>query len=220
MSDTTALRRNMVDTQLRTYDVNSPVVLDAVESVERRHFVSEAVRDLAYLDRSETILAGDRRRVMLPPMVLARMIQTLEVRRGDRVLDVAGGSGYGAAVMAAIGASVVLLEESEAIVSVARAALAAQGATQVSLRAGELPAGAPQDGPFELILVEGGVEQGLDALFGQLADGGRLAAIEGRGRAGRVAVYTRSGDAIGRRTAFEAAAELLSAFAAKPIFQF
>ncbi|MGL5117472.1 MAG: protein-L-isoaspartate O-methyltransferase family protein [Beijerinckiaceae bacterium] len=220
MSDTTALRRNMIDTQLRTYDVNSPVVLDAVESIERRHFVPEAVREMAYLDRSETLVAGGTRREMLQPMVLARMIQTLEVRRGDRVLDIAGGSGYGAAVMAAIGASVILIEESEALASLAKVALNGQGEKDVTVRVGDLSAGAPDAAPFDLILVEGAVQALPDALLRQLADGGKLAAVEGAGRAGRVIVVTRSGDNFGRRTAFDAAAQMLSSFTVKAEFRF
>ncbi len=111
MIDLAAVRRNMVDTQLRTYDVSSKRVLDAVDEVAREHFLPASLSALAYADQSLTVRAADgTERVLLLPMILARMIQAAEIEPGAKVLSVAGGTGYGAAVMAAMGAKVTLLE--------------------------------------------------------------------------------------------------------------
>ncbi len=126
MIDLAAVRRNMVDTQLRTYDVSSKRVLDAVDEVAREHFLPASLSALAYADQSLTVRAADgTERVLLLPMILARMIQAAEIEPGAKVLSVAGGTGYGAAVMAAMGAKVTLLESGEALAGEARRALAA-----------------------------------------------------------------------------------------------
>ncbi len=126
MIDLSAVRRNMVDTQLRTYDVSSKRVLDAVDEVAREHFLPASLSALAYADQSLTVRAADgTERVLLLPMILARMIQAAEIEPGAKVLSVAGGTGYGAAVMAAMGAKVTLLESGEALAGEARRALAA-----------------------------------------------------------------------------------------------
>ena len=218
MIDFAAVRRNMVDTQLRTYDVNSKRLLDAVDEVARERYLPEAKGALAYADQTFS-WPGANGRTMLQPMVVARMIQSAEVQPGDRVLSVAGGTGYAAAVMAAMGARAILLESSEAMAAEARRASAADGAT-IDVHVGALAEGWPQGAPYDVILVEGAIEQEPAGLLGQLAEGGRLVAVVGRGRAGRVVVFQKSGDSIGRRNVFDAAAPLLPDFAAPPAFRF
>jgi protein-L-isoaspartate(D-aspartate) O-methyltransferase len=218
MIDYAAIRRNMVDTQLRTYDVNSKRLLDAVDEVARELYLPVAKGTLAYADQPITWPEADGR-TMLQPMVVARMIQAAEIQPGDKVLSVAGGTGYAAAVMAAMGAAAILLESSEAMAAEARRAAAEDGAA-VEVRVGALAEGWPQGAPYDVILVEGAVEQEPAGLLGQLAEGGRLVAVVGRGRAGRVVAFQRSGDSIGRRNVFDAAAPLLPEFAAPPAFRF
>ncbi len=213
MTDFTANRRNMVDTQLRTYDVSSRRVLDAFSSIPREVFVPEEARTLSYADQSIVIRAGEgESRSLLAPMVLARMIQAAEIQAGDRVLNVAGGSGYGAAVMTAMGASVTLLESGEWLAGLARRALLNAGADSVSVVVGEFGAGYPAKHPYDVILIEGAVEVMPSTLAAQLSDGGRMVAVLGPGRAGRVAVWQRTAQSIGKRTVFDAAAAPLSAF--------
>jgi protein-L-isoaspartate(D-aspartate) O-methyltransferase len=220
MSDFAATRRNMVDTQLRTYDVNSKRLLDAVEAVGREHYVPASVAGLAYADQPLTVSSGEgEARSLLQPMVLARMIQSADIQSGEKVLSVAGGTGYGAAVMTAMGASVTLLESSEDLAALARRALLADGVDSVSVISGDL-ARSPEARTYDVILIEGAIETDPAGLLGGLAEGGRLVAVVGRGRAGRVVVFQRTGETVGRRNIFDASAPSLGGFQPDPVFRF
>lgn len=214
-----ALRRQMVDTQLRTYDVTDLVVLDAVEKVPREAFLPAEARPFAYLDRPHRV--GPAGRHLLTPMVVSRMIQSLAIMPGERCLEIAGGTGYGAAVMAAISGAATLLEADEDTAALARNALAAAGFPTVAVHAGAIDQPAPVlSARFDAILVQGAVDAVPPALLDALADGGRLVAIVGAGRAGRVTLHVKNGASVGQRAVFDAAAPVIEAFAARPGFVF
>lgn len=213
MTDFAALRRNMVDCQLRTYDVTDRAVLAAVDAVPREHFVPASRRALAYLDQPAPLdELGGAGRALLTPMVGARMVQTAALKPGQKLLEYCGGTGYGAAIAAATGASVTLYEPIEALHEPARAALSAAGFSSVDVTA-TLPAAR-----FDAVIVNGACEVRPESLFGLLADGGRLVAIEGLGRSGRVMLYQRSGEVVAGRPVFDAAGQPLAEFGAKPAF--
>lgn len=219
--DFTALRRNMVDTQLRTYDVTSHRLLDVIERVPREIFVPEDFRELAYTDQEMVVSAGEgAARALLTPMVLARLLQALEIKTGDRALDCAGGSGYGAALMASLGAGVTAIEDSEEMCALMRERLKAAGMPQVDVVSGKIDAGAAASAPFDVILVHGSAETAPAALLDQLADGGRLGVIMGRGRAGRATVYTRNNGIVGSHAVFDAAARPVGEFSRTAGFTF
>lgn len=221
MIDFAAVRRNMVDTQLRTYDVNSKRVLDAMDAVGREHFVPAAMASLAYADQSVHILSGSTvSRSLIQPMVLARMIQAAEIEPGERVLSVAGGTGYGVAILAAMGAEATLLESDDAVAGKARTALTAAGVRSVDVVVGDLADGYARGAPFDAILIEGSISVEPNGLLAQLAERGRLVAVFGEGRAGRAVVYRKAAGSIGRRNAFDAAAVPLPQFQPPPTFRF
>ncbi|MGL4634656.1 MAG: protein-L-isoaspartate O-methyltransferase family protein [Beijerinckiaceae bacterium] len=221
MVDLASARRNMVDTQLRTYDVTSKRVLDAVESVDRAHFMPAERKALAYVDQSVVVTASDgASRQLLQPMVFARMLQSVDLESGEKVLDVAGGSGYSAAVMRAIGAEVHALESSESMATLMQTSLAAASVATVSVHHGNLTAGHAAGAPYDVVFVNGALTSQPLVLLSQLKDGGRLVAVEGAGRAGRVVVFKKSGDVVGRRSVFDAAAPVLAEFAEKTAFSF
>lgn len=207
------LRRNMVDCQLRTYDVTDRAVLAAADAVPREAFVPAGASHLAYLDQP-IALAGTGRSLMAP-MVVARMIQTLDVEPGEDVLEYGGASGYGAALLQHMGAKAALWEPDEAARQLAGPALAAAGASGVAIREKE-----PAPGSFDAILVGGACEIQPAALFALLRDEGRLIVIEGVGRAGRVKLYQKSGEVVSGRTVFDAFAPELAEFRRPPAFTF
>lgn len=214
MIDFAAARRTMVENQVRTYDVTDQRVLAALESVPREVFVEDRQRAIAYLDRELTARGG--KSTLLTPMVLARMLQALDVQPGESVLDVAG-AGYGAALLRQLGATVTTVVSDGGSV---KAALAEAGVLQVTVVEGALSAGAPNAGQFDAILVHGAADGEPETLIRQLKDGGRLIIVIGRGRSGRATVIRRVGDRFSHHAAFDAFAPVPPDFAAKPVFQF
>jgi len=218
------LRRTMVDRQLRTFDVTDPDVLAAVLATPREPFLNGESDALIYSDANLEAREGDARRRLLAPMFVARALQAAEITASDRVLDVAGGAGYSAAIAARLAGSVLAFEESEAFAARASRLFSELGLANACAAAGDLATGPAQGGPFDVILVNGAIEQRPEKLLALLADGGRLLAVEtgagGARGAARFALYARAGDAISARTLFGAAAEPLAAFVEPPRFVF
>jgi protein-L-isoaspartate(D-aspartate) O-methyltransferase len=136
------------------------------------------------------------------------------------VLDVGCASGYAAGVLGKIAASVVALEEDTALAAEARRALAAAGIGNVEVVTGPLAAGWPNEGPYDVILVEGATEVRPQALCAQLREGGRLACISGRGPAGKAMLYRAFEGDVSGRPIFDAAAGVLPGFSAPELFVF
>ncbi|MCC2639510.1 MAG: protein-L-isoaspartate O-methyltransferase [Moraxellaceae bacterium] len=220
MVDFAQARRIMVDGQLRTFDVNDIPLLDAMDTVPRELFVLPGREELAYIDQDILVGDGAERRYMLSPMILGRLVQALGIEAGERVLDVACGRGYASAVFHELGAQVTALEADDALAGAARQSLSAAGAGNVTVVAGALEQGHAANAPYDAILINGAVEVRPDVLLQQLAEGGRLACVKGRGRAARATLYVRTGDAFGERALFEAAAPLLAPFIQAPGFTF
>lgn len=216
MPDFAHQRRTMVDGQLRTYDVTHAGLLDAFGAVPREVFVNPAQQAVAYVDQPQPLGGG---RALPTPMVLARLIQAAEIKPGERVLEVGCGTGYGAAVLTALGASVVALESDSALADRALACLAATGSA-VTVVTGALQAGWAALGPFDAIVMNGSFETEPTALLTQLVDGGRLVGVRGVGRSARAMLYRRSGGHSSGRPVFDAAAPGLPGFEAVPAFSF
>lgn len=211
MSSFADLRRMMVDCQLRTYDVTDRAVLAAADAVPREAFLPAELSHLAYLDR-EVALPGTAR-ALPAPMVTVRMIQVLALKPGETALEYGGG--YGAALMAAMGAETTLCEPDEAALALARAAFAQAGVPAVALTA-SLPAQAE----FDAVLVSGACETRPETLFGRIRAGGRLIVVEGLGRAARVILYRKAGESVSGRPVFDAAAPALGEFRKAEAFVF
>ena len=167
-------RNRMVDGQIRPNRVSDPRILAAMRDIPREMFLPPGLRPFAYIDEDIQLGGG---RVLMEPLVIARLVQLLTPTEGTRALVVAAGVGYGAALLAACGGRVVALEEDPGLLGLAQSALNAI-APSVRLVSGPLAAGWPGEAPYDMILVEGAVHQIPPALDLQLrADGGRLAAI-------------------------------------------
>jgi protein-L-isoaspartate(D-aspartate) O-methyltransferase len=216
--DYSAERKTMVDCQVRTVDVTDPVLLEILYEVPREHFVAPSQISLAYSDAVLRSRGGER--WLLPPMLLARLIQAADLDLSQRVLDVAGGAGYSAAILSRMAASVVLLESDPAMVQAARSALPSVGVSNVTCVAGSLGQGYAAGGPYHVILLNGAFEEPPRHLFEQLADRGRLLAIDGTSRAGKAVKFERVGTEVTMRPLFDAAAPLLEDFRKAPAFVF
>lgn len=217
MLDHAQARQLMIDCQLRTFDVNDVAMLDAFASVPRERFVQPGAEDFAYIDRTLQLSADNNEvRAMPAPMVLARMIQALKIRPGARVLDVAAGHGYATAVLVQLKARAVALESDSGLAQAARERLG-QTAEVVEAPLGE---GAPAQGPYDSILVQGRVETRPQSLLDQLRDEGRLVCVLGPDRGAKATLFVRAGNAFGSRPIFDAALPVLQDFAAVREFAF
>jgi protein-L-isoaspartate(D-aspartate) O-methyltransferase len=213
-------RKNMVESQVRPSDVTDRRIIRAMQALPRERFVPEDVRALAYMDGAVPLQRAGSRRVLLSARVLAKLVQAAEIDAGDAVLLVGAGTGYGCAVVAALGARVVGLESEAALAEAARSALADAGVEGVAVVEGDLPLGWAAEGPYDAILVEGAVDSVPASLLDQLKDGGRLVAITRRGTPGRATVWRRDGRTFAAVEVFDAAADLLPGFETAPAFSF
>jgi protein-L-isoaspartate(D-aspartate) O-methyltransferase len=217
-------RRTMVDRQIKTFDVTDAALLARMLDVPRELFLPAELKPLAYSDSSLQVkpgAPGQTPRTLLPPLILARLIQGARVMESDKALVVAAGVGYSTALVAGLAADVVALEADPALFEQARASFDAFGLKGVRLILGPLAAGAASEAPFDVILVDGGVAANLDPLLAQLKNGGRLVAIQrlpdGTGKAVR---YDKVDGALGYRILFDAAAPVLDPFKPAEAFTF
>jgi protein-L-isoaspartate(D-aspartate) O-methyltransferase len=218
MIDFVAARRMMVDCQVRTADVTDPRIVTAMMELPRERFFPEDKASLAYLDLDVPVSeAGQPVRRLLTPMVLAKLIQAVEITPAAHVLDVGCATGYGTALLSELAGSVVALEEDAGLARQATAALA--GIKNVKLVTGPLAAGWAAEAPYDVILLEGATEIVPAALTKQLKPGGRLICVMGR-TPGTGTIFQKSDTDISRRSLFEAPAALLPGFAKPQEFVF
>ncbi|NMJ42210.1 protein-L-isoaspartate O-methyltransferase [Roseomonas sp. JC162] len=217
--DFAAARRFMVDGQLRPNRVEDPRIVAALRELPRERFVPPALAARAYADADIPLPGG---RAMLKPLVIARLVQLTGLKRGERALVLAAGTGFGAALLAAIGGIVTAVEADPALLAVARAALpAAAPADSVTVVQADPALGYAAGAPWDVILIEGGVGQVPQAIEEQLAEGGRLVTIGlAGGPPGRALLARRAGGTTTTTPAFDAHAPALAGFAAAPAFAF
>lgn len=169
-------RFNMIEQQIRPWDVLDPTVLDLLSLVKREEFVPAAYRNLAFADLE--IPLGDGQ-AMLAPKLEAKLLQELGIRKTDKVLEIGTGSGYMAALLAARAEHVVTVEVRPALAEAARANLEKAGVANVTVETGDGSNGWAQRGPFDVIVVSGSLPAIPEALLKQLRIGGRLVAVVG-----------------------------------------
>ncbi len=222
-----AQRRAMVDGQIRTFDVTDARVVRAFDLTSRELYLPEELRAFSYSDAVLTLKSpgsGKPVRALMQPMHLARMLQGIDPAPDAHVLVVAGGAGYAAAVLLEMVGSVVTLESDAGLTALAAAALQPAGERAVAVT-GPLAEGCPDRGPYDAVLVLGGVEANLAPLLAQLKPRGTLAAVaspaESTGRrTGRVTLYSVTGADVSGRAIFDANLPVLQEFKASAGFVF
>lgn len=208
--DFAAARLAMVESQLRPQGVSDVAVLAAMGSVPRERFLPGHTRPLAYVDRAVAIGAG---RFMPAPAVLGQLLTQMMPAPGERALVVGAGTGYSAAVLAAMGLAVTAVECDPALAGAARE-------LGIDVVEAPLEKGAPKHGPYDQILIDGAVEHIPDAIVAQLAEGGRLgAALVERG-VSRLIVGRKSDGAFGYFSVGDSGAPALPGFTRPKAFTF
>ena len=209
MSDYAARRTMMVDTQVRPSDVTKFPIIDAMLSTPREVFVPDALREAAYIGENLDLGGG---RTMLEPRTLAKMIDALVIGASDVVLDLGCGLGYSTAIAAKIADFVVGVESDEARAAEAQRILSEQGVDNAAVMHGPLREGSEKAGPYDIILVQGAVQDIPAKLTDQLKDGGRIGAIFADGELGVVRIGHKIDGEMNWRFSFNAGAQVLTEF--------
>jgi protein-L-isoaspartate(D-aspartate) O-methyltransferase len=210
-------RTNMVESQVRPSDVTDRRIIRAMAAIPREAFVTEAVRDVAYMDADVPLLtAAGAGRALMAPRTFAKLAQLAEIEADDVVLDVGAATGYSAAVLARLARTVIALESDAGLAEAAKRALGRLAIDNVTVVAGDLAGGQPQDGPYDAILIEGAVPEVPRTLLEQLKDGGRLVAVHVPDHAlnplGKAVVWRRHDGTLAEGSAFDASAPALPGF--------
>jgi len=216
MTDFATRRTMMVDNQVRPSDVTKFPIIDAMLTVPREDFMPAAKREAAYVGENIDLGHG---RVILEPRTLAKMLDAADVQPHELVLDIGSAYGYSAALVSRLAETVVALEEDAAMAREAASNLSEAGADNVAVVESSLAAGAAKHGPYDVMLVQGAVQQVPEALLAQLGNGGRIVCIFQDGALGICRVGHCIDGAINWRDAFNATAPVLPGFARLPAFQ-
>ena len=188
-------RFNMIEQQIRPWEVLDGQVLSLLSVVKREDFAPMAHKALAFVDMEIPLKdASHPGQVMLAPRVEARFLQNAAVQSTDKVLEIGTGSGYMAALLAHQAASVISFELDPTLALQARANLQAAGVHNVEVRQADGCQGAPAEGPFDVIMLSGSVPDVPQVLLNQLSIGGRLLAVVGEDPVMRASVITRTAD--------------------------
>jgi protein-L-isoaspartate(D-aspartate) O-methyltransferase len=211
-------RFNMIEQQIRPWNVLDQDVLDTLVVVKREDFVPAACKSLAFVD-TEIPLAGGE--TMLTPKVEARILQEVALKKHENVLEIGTGSGYMAALLAHRGRHVTSVEIAPALKAMAEANLAKAGVTNVTVELGDASEGWAKGAPFDVIVVSGGLEALPEALLKQVKVGGRIAAIIGEAPVMSMQLTTRVSDlAFDTVKVFETSAKPLQTAATVSRFTF
>lgn len=215
MSDFATRRTTMVDTQIRPSDVTKFPIIEAMLSTAREAYVPAALREAAYVGENLEIQPG---RCLLEPRSLAKMLDALNIQPDEAVLDLGCALGYSSAVIAWLAGAVVAVEEDASLVEEAQATLSSQGVDNAAVIAGPLCEGARKYGPYDVICLQGGIEEFPAALVDQLKDNGRVGAIFLEGALGVMKIGHKHNGVMHWRAICNAAAPLLAGFAKNRVF--
>ena len=199
-------RYNMVEQQIRPWDVLDFDILDALSEIPREVFVTEAQKHYAYSDKTLPLPNGGS---MLEPKIVARMVQSLNLKAGEKALEVGTGSGYATALMAEMGAHIVTIDIDPEQQMRAKIVLDGLGYDKVTYQVGNGLTGKTGGAPFDAIYIGGGVVGIPEALKDQLKDGGRMVVIVGEAPVQRAQLIVRHGNTFVESTLFDTLIPLL-----------
>ena len=209
MTDYKTRRKIMVDTQIRPSDVTKFPIIDAFLFVPREKFVPDGKREAAYIGENFQI---GQSRVILEPRTLAKLLDALDINNDELVLDIGTGLGYSSAVISLVAEFVIAVEDDSSLASEAEEILSEIGADNVVVEINKLEEGAPEHGPYDVIIIQGGVEEIPGSILKQLKNGGRVGAIFIEKGLGTAKIGFKLNDKINWRYSFNAAAPVLPGF--------
>jgi protein-L-isoaspartate(D-aspartate) O-methyltransferase len=209
VTDYKTRRKIMVDTQIRPSDVTKFPIIDAFLTIPREKFVPDGKREAAYIGENFQI---GQSRIILEPRTLAKLLDALDINNDELVLDIGSGLGYSAAIMSLVAQVVIAVEDDDSLANEAEEILSEIGADNVVVQVAKLEDGAPEHGPYDVIILQGGVEEIPSSLLKQLKNGGRIGAIFIEAGLGTAKIGFKFNNRITWRYSFNAAAPVLPGF--------
>ncbi len=210
-------RLAMIAGQIRPNRVSDERVLEALHEIPRELFVPKALRGAAYIDEDLEVAEG---RYLMEPMILARLLMEAEIGPDDVVLDIGCATGYSTAALSRLADAVVAVEEDPDLVEKASTKLAELGCDNAAVLEAVLTYGAPEQGPFDVIVLNGAVENIDHSLTDQLADGGRLVCVRLHEGTSRGYLMVKAGETVGGRDLFDAFTPVLPGYQLEKRFVF
>ena len=210
-------RANMIEQQIRPWNVLAMQTLNALGNIRREEFVPKEFQDLAFADVKIPLPCDEQ---MLEPKLSARMMESLELNGHDKVLEIGTGSGYLTALMASVCGSVQSVEIHEELNNLAARNLGMAGLQNISLEIGDGHDGWGENNAYDAILVSGSLPKVSENMLAKLKDGGRLVAIEGHEPAMEVVRYTKTGQGVERVSLFETVVQRLRNVSEPAEFEF
>ncbi len=217
MTDYNTARTAMVDCQIRPSDVTKYPIIEAFLNTPRETYVPKNDRPIAYAGKH---IALNKDRVLLDARTFAKMLDAVNVQPDELVLDLGCGLGYSTAIIATMAEAVVAVETDAEMVANASDILMEQSVDNAFVTTGDLTLGNAKNGPYDVIILQGSVEQVPDTLINQLKDGGRICAIFRDGSFGDCRIGYKTHKQLSWRTVFNASAPLINGFENKPEFKF
>jgi len=209
-------RFNMVESQIRTNKVTDSKLLATMSRVPRQIFVPAGLAGVAYVDKSLRIAPN---RYLQEPLVIARLLQEAIVEPTDKALVIGAGTGYSTALLADLAGSVAAVESQTELAETARSNLAALAVANAVVHSGALELGLAASGPYDVILIDGMIAELPKAIADQLAEHGRLVAVQAQeGRCGAGMLYRKLGGSVSGRILFDAAGPFLPGFEPRSAF--
>lgn len=217
MTDYTAARTAMVDCQVRPSDVTKYPIIDALLTLPRERFVPAGKEDIAYTGEHLDLGSG---RFLLDPRIFAKMLDAANIQSDELVLDIGAGMGYSTAVLSKLAEAVIGIEPNADAVEAAGQILPDVAVDNGFVVQGEMTNGMAKHGPYDVIFVQGAIEEFPASLTKQLKDGGRVVCIMQEGPTGHCAIGIKTHDRLNWRREFDATAPILTEFTRKDVFTF
>jgi len=217
MSDYAVARRNMIESQLKPNRVTDERLIAVMAALPREIFVAAGLKGVAYVDEEVPVAPG---RYLMEPAIFARMVQEAKIGSKDVVLEIGCGAGYSTAVLARLAASVIAVESDASLARLATQNLAAAGIDNAAVIDGALADGYARQAPYQVVFVSGAVAKVPARLLDQVAEGGRLIAVERGANRSQAVLYSRSGGLVGHRALFDANVPIVPGFESASGFVF
>jgi protein-L-isoaspartate(D-aspartate) O-methyltransferase len=214
------VRFNMIEQQIRTWDVLDTDVLDLLHTLKREHFVPAAQKNFALMDIETPLAPISATQKMWPPRVEARVLQDLDLKGHEQVLEVGSGSGYLTALLAARAKQVTSVEIDPALAKFATENLCNEGVQNATVVVGDAARGWAKSGKYDAIVFTGSMEVIPDEVFAQLNEGGKVFAVVGKAPVMQAKLARRVGESLVEKTLFETVVAPLVNAAKAPAFVF